>query len=59
MFVWRTALKTVSGDFTGGPLVKMSHYNGMGTGSIAGQGNKISQPKNQKKKKKRKQQQQQ
>ena len=31
----------------------------MGTGSIAGQGNKISQPKNQKKKKKRKQQQQQ
>ena len=31
----------------------------MGTGSIAGQGNKISQPKNQKKKKKKRKQQQQ
>ena len=43
MFVQRTALKTVSRDFPGGLVVKMSHYNAVGIGSIPGQGTKISQ----------------
>ena len=43
MFVQRTALETVSRDFPGGPVVKTPHYNAVGTGSIPGQGTKISQ----------------
>ena len=43
MFVQRTALKTVSRDFPGGLVVKMSHYNAVGICSIPGQGTKISQ----------------
>ena len=41
--------------FPGGPVVKTSHYNAVGKGSIPGQGTKIShasQPKNKQQKKK-------
>ena len=48
MFVQRTALETVSRDFPGGPVVKTPHYNAVGTGSIPGQGTKISQCHSQK-----------
>ena len=40
---WRWSKKARSGEFSGGPKVRMQHFHCLGLGSIPGQGTKIPQ----------------